>query len=153
MATHPKWVRGILSESDLDAVAAAVERAESRTAAEIRVHLEPRVRGTGGDPLRRARAVFAALGMQRTEHRAGVLIYLALEDRRLAIVGDEAIHAHVGDEYWARVRDAMVARLRAGAIGDAIIAAVAEIGDVLARRFPRRAGDVDELSDEVSLGE
>ena len=58
----------------------------------------------------RARQVFAALGMHRTTHRAGVLIYLAVEDRKLAIVGDEGIHARVGDEYWSAVRDAMVAR-------------------------------------------
>jgi uncharacterized membrane protein len=153
---HPAWARRVLTEADLDAVVAAVRQAERRTAAEIRVHVERRVahgvRRRTGDAMTRARQVFAALGMHRTSHRAGVLIYLAVEDRKLAIVGDEGIHARVGDEYWTAVRDAMVARLRSGSVRDALVWAVGEVADTLARLFPRRGDDVDELPDDVSLG-
>ena len=70
----------------------------------------------------------------------------------LAIVGDEAIHARVGPGYWESLRDRMVEQLREGAVRDAVLHAVAEVGSVLAREFPRRPDDVDELPDEVSLG-
>jgi uncharacterized membrane protein len=46
----------------------------------------------------------------------------------------------------------MVERLRAGAARDAVLQAVADVGAVLAREFPRRPDDVDELPDDVSLG-
>jgi uncharacterized membrane protein len=156
MPRHPRWVRRVLADADLDAIVAAVREAERRTAAEVRVHVERRVahgvlRRTT-DPMARARRVFAALGMHRTAEHAGVLIYLAVEDRKLAIVGDEGIHARVGDEYWAGLRDRMVERLRAGATREALVTAVTEVGATLARLFPRPPDDVDELPDDVSLG-
>jgi uncharacterized membrane protein len=155
MLGHPRWIRGAFSRADLDAIVAAVRAAESRTAAEIRVHIERRVvqrRTAPRDAMGRARDVFAALKMHETVLRAGVLIYLALEDHQLAIVGDDGIHARVGDGYWERIRDRMIERLRGGAARDAVVQAVADVGAVLAREFPRRPDDVDELSNEVSLG-
>ncbi|PYO46290.1 MAG: hypothetical protein DMD84_26480 [Candidatus Rokuibacteriota bacterium] len=76
----------------------------------------------------------------------------AVEDRKLAIVGDEGIHTRVGDDYWTGVRDRMIERLRAGAVRGAVIGAVAEVGTTLARFFPRGPDDVDELPDDISLG-
>jgi uncharacterized membrane protein len=156
MLRHPRWARRVFSRADLDAVVAAVRAAERQTAAEIRVHVERRVghgaRTQAADALTRAREVFVALKMHETASRSGVLIYLALEDRKLAIVGDDGIHVRVGDGYWSGSRDRMVERLRTGAVRDAIVEAVVAIGAVLAREFPRRPDDVDELSDDVSLG-
>lgn len=156
MSRHPRWARRLFSLADLDVIAAAVNAAEERTAAEIRVHLERRVprrrREAIGDALPHARDVFVALKMHETALRAGVLIYLAVEDRKLAIVGDEAIHARVDPGYWDAIRDRMVERLRGGAARDAVVQAVQEVGAVLAREFPRRPDDVDELPDDVSLG-
>ena len=152
---HPKWVRKVFSEHDLEEIAAAVGRVERAADAEIRVHLEQRVHGKRGetpDALARAQALFHHLGMHKTRHRNGVLVYLALDDRKLAIVGDEAIHAHVGDAYWARVRDLMVSHLRAEAPRDAVVHAVDDLGRVLAEHFPRRPGDAPgDLSNEVSV--
>jgi uncharacterized membrane protein len=152
----PGWVRRVFGRGDLDAIVAAVRDAERRTAAEIRVHVERRVIGGWRRPpqdvMARARDVFAALRMHETALRAGVLLYLAVEDHQLAVVGDEGIHARVGSGYWESIRDRMVERLRSGPARDAVIEAVAELGVVLAREFPRRPDDVDELPDDISLG-
>lgn len=157
MGKHPGWTRTLFAEGDLDRIASAVKEAERGTSAEIRVHLEqtvPRMRGEEGpDALRRAREVFIRLGMHRTALRHGVLIYVALEDHRVAILGDEGIHTRVGEDYWAGVRDLMVSRLRQGAAGGALVEAVRDLGRSLARHFPRRPGDTNELSDSVSLNE
>lgn len=152
---HPRWARRLFSEADFAAITDAVRRAEAATAAEIRVHLERRVHrwpGQRADALRRARKVFAHLGMHLTAERHGVLIYLALDDRKLAIVGDEGIHGRVGDTYWEAVRDLMVAKLGEGRALDAVLSGVAEVGRVLAEHFPRRPDDRNQLSDQVSLG-
>src|SRR5688572_33408287 len=103
MAKHPKWAMALFTPDDLEAIARAVGVAEAATSAELRVHLERRVPGAI-EPLARAREVFAALGMHRTAERNGVLIYLAVEDHKLAIVGDEAIHTRVGPQHWDHVR-------------------------------------------------
>jgi len=142
MGRHPRWTRQFLSEADFDAIVHAIAGAEAHTSGEIRVHFDRRLpRHSDGRPvdvIKRAHAVFRNLGMDRETERNGVLVYLALEDRRLAIVGDEGIHARVGDEYWARLRDHMVERLRAAAPRDAILPAIHEVGRVLREHFPRR---------------
>jgi uncharacterized membrane protein len=89
--------------------------------------------------------------MERTAERNGVLIYLAIDDHRLAILGDAGVHARLGEGYWQTVRDAMVERLRRGEAREAVLHAVSEVGLALRRLFPRRPGDDNELSDRVSL--
>ncbi|MBI4247730.1 MAG: TPM domain-containing protein [Candidatus Rokubacteria bacterium] len=144
-------MKRLLGDTGPEAVTAAIHHAEAGTSGEIRVHLERRFpRGAAPDPLARAREVFLALGMQRTVRRSGVLIYLAVDDRKLAILGDQGVHARVGDAYWERLRDLMVARLRAGRALDAVLEAVGEVGRVLGEHFPRRPDDTDELPDRLS---
>ena len=148
MARHPRWVRGLLAEADLDAVTRAIGAAELRTSAEIRVHLDHRC---PGEPMARAVAVFEHLGMHRTAARHGVLIYVSVGDHKLAVLGDQGIHERVGQVYWERLVDAVLAHFREERPRDGLLHAVAEVGAVLARHFPRRPGDVNELSDQVSI--
>ena len=148
MAVHPRWVRDFLSASDLDAVAAAVAGAEARTAAEIRVHLDHRC---PGDPMARAVEVFERLGMHRTDLRAGVLVYVAVADRKLAVIGDVGIHARVGQPYWDGLVARILEHLQDERPRDGLTDAVREVGASLATHFPRRPDDRNELSDRVSL--
>jgi uncharacterized membrane protein len=148
MARHPRWVRGFVAEADLDAVTRAIGAAELRTSAEIRVHLDHRC---PGEPMARAVAVFEHLGMHRTAARHGVLIYVSVGDHKLAVLGDQGIHERVGQVYWERLVDAVLAHFREERPRDGLLHAVAEVGAVLARHFPRRPGDVNELSDQVSI--
>ena len=150
MARHPRWLRDFASAADLDAVAAAVAQAEARTAAEIRVHLDHRC---AGEPMARAVAVFERLGMHRTALRAGVLVYIAVADRKLAVIGDAGIHARVGQEYWDRIVGRVLAFLREGHAREGLVEAVGEIGTALAEHFPRDRDDRNELSDRVSVDE
>ena len=149
MARHPRWVRAFLSAADLDAVAAAIAAAEAATSAEIRVHLDARC---PGDPMARAVAVFERLGMHRTAARHGVLVYLSVEDHKLAVLGDRGIHERVGQVYWDRLVQEVIAHLRERRHRDGLVHAIAEVGAVLHHHFPRRPDDVNELPDRVSLG-
>jgi len=155
MPGHPKWARRFLSDADFDAITRAIKTAEARTSAEIRVHLERRVPRRlfrrAPDVLSRAQHVFRRLGMHKTAERHGVLVYLAVEERRLAVVGDEGIHGRVGDRHWNRVRDLMVEKLRENAPRPALERAIEELGQALAVHYPRRPDDRNELSDEVSV--
>ena len=97
MARHPKWVRALLSEDDLAAVTRAVAEAERHTSAEVRVHLD---HSCEGDALQQAIKVFERLGMHKTAERNGVLVYISVTDRKLAVIGDKGIHERVGEAYW-----------------------------------------------------
>lgn len=148
MARHPRWVRRFMSETDLDAVTAAIAVAEAATSAEIRVHLDARC---PGEAMARAALVFERLGMHRTAARHGVLIYVSIEDHKLAVLGDRGIHERVGQAYWDGLVEAVLAHFRRERFRDGLVHAVGEAGAVLRRHFPRRPDDVNELSDQVSI--
>jgi uncharacterized membrane protein len=148
MARHPRWVRRFLSEPDLDAVAAAIAAAEAATSAEIRVHLDARC---PGEPLARGALIFERLGMHRTAARHGVLIYVSVEDHKLAVLGDRGIHERVGQAYWDGLVEAVLTHFRGERFRDGLVHAVGEVGAVLRRHFPRRPDDVNELPDRVSV--
>jgi uncharacterized membrane protein len=148
MARHPRWVRRFLDNADMDSVAAAIATAEAETSAEIRVHLDARC---PGEALARAALVFERLGMHRTALRHGVLIYVSIEDHKLAVLGDRGIHERVGKAYWDRLLEAILTHFRGQRFRDGILHGVAEVGTVLHRHFPRRPDDVNELPDRVSV--
>jgi len=148
MARHPRWVRRFLSEADLAAVTRAVTEAEAGTSAEIRVHLDHQC---PGDAVARAVKVFERLDMHRTSQRHGVLIYVTVQDRKLAVIGDAGIHERVGEAYWRRLVDAVSAHFREERPRDGFLHAVREVGEALRRHFPRRRDDTNELTNEVSI--
>jgi uncharacterized membrane protein len=145
---HPRWVRRFLAPDDLEAVSRAVAEAEAGTSGEVRVHLDARC---PGDPMARAVEVFERLGMTRTTLRNGVLVYVAVEDHKLAVIGDAGVHARVGGAYWSGLRDTLVGHLREGRPRDGLVTAVRDIGEMLRRHFPRAPDDRNELPDDVSL--
>jgi uncharacterized membrane protein len=149
MARHPDWVTEFLSEADLESLASAVRQAEAKTSAEIRVHLD---HTSNEDALPRAIRIFERLGMHRTAQRNGVLIYISVQDHKLAVIGDAGIHERVGEAYWRGLVDAVRERMRQQRSREGLIHAITELGSTLGRHFPRRPDDRNELSDDVSLG-
>ncbi len=97
--------RRFFTDEEQEMIVAAIGQAEKKTSGEIRICLERDVNEPGGDPYERAREVFAKLEMHQTAERNGVLVYLAVRSRRFAIVGDEKLHQHLGENYWVEVRD------------------------------------------------
>ena len=149
MARHPRWVRALLSDDDLAAIARAVTEAEGHTSAEIRVHLD---HSCEGDALQQAIKVFERLGMHRTAARNGVLLYISVTNRKLAVIGDKGIHERVGEAYWQGLVAAVRERMRQQQPRDGLINAIAEVARELARHFPRHPDDTNELPNQVSLG-
>ncbi len=84
-------------------ILASVREAENETSGEIRVHIESKLKG---DVLDRAAWLFKKLGMHKTAERNGVLFYLAVSDRKFAIIGDAGINAKVPEGFWDDISDA-----------------------------------------------
>jgi len=114
----------------------------------VRVHL---ARRCTGDALASAFQMFDRLGMHQTAERNGVLIYAAMGDRKLALVGDQGIHSRVGDVYWQRLVGDVLRHFREEHPRDGFVQAIGELGALLSRHFPRRPDDENELSDRVSV--
>ena len=98
---------------------------------------------------RQALALFRVGAERRTRGRTGVLIYLSIAERRAEIVADAAIHAKVAEDVWGAAMAALLVEVRAGRPADGLIAAVAQVGMVLAEHFPRAEDDVNELPDRL----
>jgi putative membrane protein len=98
---------------------------------------------------RRAVGYFKVGAERRTVGRTGILIYLSLAERRAEIVADEAIHTIVPETVWGEAMVDMLALVRDGKVADGMVAAVRDVGVVLAAQFPRQADDTNELPDRL----
>jgi uncharacterized membrane protein len=93
------------------------------------------------------------MGMHQTDLQNGVLVYLAVKDRKFSIIGDKGIDANVPSEFWETIRDEMRPLLAQNEYGAGLALGVRRIGEALAVYFPYHREDVNELSDELSYGE
>jgi putative membrane protein len=102
----------------------------------------------------RAAAAFLEEEVWNTRERTGVLILIALFERRAVILADSGIHRNVEPETWTELVDELVAGIKAGRAAGATIEAVEECGRILERGgVERRADDVDELADAPRVRE
>ncbi len=138
-----------LTPAELASVRDAVQTAEKRTSGEIRVHLDVAIME---NVLDHAAFVFDDLGMARTKDRNGVLIYVSIPGRKVAVIGDVAIHAKLGNGYWKGVLDLILVHFKQDRFGDGLCAGVERLGEQLREHFPYQRDDVNELSDDVSFG-
>ncbi len=97
----------------------------------------------------RANDLFKVGAERRTHGRTGILIYLSMREHRAEIVADEAIASKVAPETWGAAMAAMLAEIKAGRLADGMIAAVEQVGAVLAEHFPRAEDDQNELPDRL----
>ncbi len=141
--------RSFFKAREKEAILNAIGDAEKNTSGEIRVHVES---CSGIDPVVRAETVFKNLGMANTELHNGVLIYLAVKDRKFAIIGDEGIHRAVPSGFWDETKAGMEQLFRAGKFLEGVCLGIRLAGENLARYYPCLAGDVNELPDEISEG-
>ncbi|MBU2019883.1 MAG: TPM domain-containing protein [Bacteroidetes bacterium] len=122
--------------------------AEKNTSGEIRVRIEEKC---GGKPLERAIKVFSLLKMERTKDRNGVLLYIALSDKQLAIIGDKGINSVLPKGFWQSTVDKLKLAFSEGQYAIGIQDAVLEIGERLLHFFPYQKDDINELSDDISF--
>ena len=126
----------------------AIAQAERMTSGEIRVHLEDHCED---DLMDHAAFMFDELGMIRTKDRNGVLLYVSVADRRVAIIGDAGIHVRVGEGFWQDVLDLMRGHFREGHYAQGLIDGVERAGEKLREHFPFQRDDRNELSNEISI--
>src|SRR5262249_21136639 len=122
-----------------------------QTSGEIRVYVESRCRFV--NPVDRAAEVFWLLKMEDTAQRNGVLVYVAIKDKQLAVYGDKGIHEKVGVSYWNQEVRMILEHFSKASNANAIKKIVMDIGEALRTHFPYD-GDTDknELPDDIVFG-
>ncbi len=142
-------VQSSFTEENKLQITNAIRVAELNTSGEIRVHIENYCKG---DVLDRAAYIFEKLEMHKTELRNGVLFYLAVKDKKFAILGDGGINAKVPEYFWESTKEMVISKLKEGLYAEALADGIIKAGEQLKEHFPYQDDDVNELSDEISFG-
>jgi uncharacterized membrane protein len=129
-------------------ILASVKEAEKETSGEIRVHIETSFEG---EVLDRAAWIFKKLGMHKTAERNGVLFYLAVSNRKFAIIGDAGINAKVPEGFWYEISTVLQKNFKEGKFTEGLSEGILLAGKQLKNHFPYRKDDVNELPDEISF--
>ncbi len=137
----------LFSEKDQELIRIAIEDAEKATSGEIRVCAEKNCKT---EPIERASSYFVKIGMDKTAHRNGVLIYIATEDHKFAVIGDKGINERVPPGFWDVIREAMLEKFRQGLLAEGIAAGIRRVGQELKVYFPGFDDDKNELSDDIA---
>jgi uncharacterized membrane protein len=124
----------------------AIHEAESQTSGEIRVLIEKKCKI---HPIERAAFFFKKLKMQDTFHKNGVLIYLASEDKKYAIIGDSGIHNLTGNHFWEEIKHSMHGYFKSGQLLEGVLHAINETGNKLKSLFPYEPNKPNELPDDI----
>ena len=142
--------RKLLKVIDVERIKAAIAVAERSASGEVRVSVAPFF---WGSVRRVAEKAFVRLGMTATKNRNGILFFIVPTRKKFAVLGDEGIHARVGQEFWDSLAGLLSGHFRKGEFTEGLIVAIEEAGRQLAAHFPcDPATDVNELPDDIDFG-
>ncbi|QLG45877.1 TPM domain-containing protein [Costertonia aggregata] len=142
-------VEDFLTQEEEQEIVGAILEAEKNTSGEIRVHIEAH---TELDHYERTRELFHYLKMDNTKDENGVLIYIAVHDKKFAIHGDKGIDKVVPENFWNATKDTIQRYFKEGEFKQGIIEGVLKTGKELEDHFPWKHNDENELSNEISKG-
>lgn len=127
----------------------AIGRVEKHTDGELRIHIED---FCDIDAVDRAKEVFYKLKMNLTQNKTGVLIYIASEDRKIAIIGDEGINEKVSSSFWDSIIQDIVKEFSHARYLEGLLDGIEKVSKVLKEHFPSKEHNPNELSNEISYG-
>ena len=140
-------VEAFLSPQEEEEIVDAILKAEKNTSGEIRVHIEASAKL---DHFSRAQQVFHFLKMDNTKDENGVLLYVAVEDKKFVIYGDKGIDKAVPKGFWDTTKETISSHFKEGNFKQGIIDGVLKAGKELETHFPWHHNDTNELSDAIS---
>ena len=140
-------VEAFLSDEQEKEVVQSIREAELNTSGEIREHFE---KSLDQDPIKRAEELFFQLGMNKTQFKNGILFYVAVDDHKFAIIGDEGINKVVPDDFWESIKDEVINEFVKGDHTKGLVLGILHAGEKLKEFFPYVDKDENELSDEIS---
>ena len=142
-------VEAFLTVEEEQEIVDAILEAEKNTSGEIRVHLEG---SSKIDHFSRAQQVFHFLKMDNTKDENGVLLYVAVDDKKFVIYGDRGIDKAVPKGFWESTKDLIVNHFKNGNMKQGLVDGILLAGQQLKKYFPHQPGGDNELPDEISVG-
>lgn len=97
----------------------------------------------------RAVQAFYEKGLYKTRDETGILIFISLLERKVWILGDRGIDRKISHTAWKELVRELSLGIREKRACESLCSVISKIGAELARHFPQKVDDVNELSDEV----
>lgn len=146
-------VKKYFSKDDLESIKSAVAELEKRTSTELRIKVISEIhKDFKGDLYKQAVAEFAKEGMDKTRDQTGVLILVALKDRKFQILADKGIMAKVSQEVLDRAASILKSGFQGGDVRSGFHMTIGFLGGMLSEHFPRKPDDKNELPNDVIIG-
>lgn len=143
--------KSIFTEDETRRIVSAIRTCEQQTSGEMRVFIEGK--NPYVSPMDRAVEVFGHLKMHETDHRNGVLLYIAHKHHEVALFADEGIYQKAGADFWNAEVKNMIANFKDNHLPEGIIQCVLDVGEALAAAFPYiPTEDKNELPDDIVFG-
>lgn len=140
----------VLTATQKKRLVKAIKEVEIYTSGEVRVYIEGQC--PTESPMERCMELFEHLEMHKTILRNAVLIYLATNDKKYAIFGDEGIYTKISPDYWGQKASALLPHLRSGDYARGLEESIRDIGKTLATHFPPALSNKNELPDDILFG-
>ena len=148
----PHWEVGkAFPDATMTAIERAIAAGERETSGEIRFVVESALPASallaGQSAEERALGLFSDLRVWDTEHNNGVLLYVLLADRQVALLADRAVNACVGSAEWEAICLAMQLAFADGHFEAGSVCAIERVVDHLKAHFPAAGDRGNELAD------
>ena len=153
--SNKQWIHNYFSEDELKDIQSAADAVERNTVGEI--VLSFRNKKSLLEKLysnhELAMKDFNRLGVHKTRERTGVLVFLIFEEKYFDIIADEGLFVKIPDDTWNNMEEKLKEKFRNKNYSAGIIALINEMGEVLSREFPTRAGadNDDEIQNEIVI--
>jgi len=142
-------VSTFFSKEEQTAIIDTIKETEKKTSIEIRIHIESSCKENIFD---HAAYVFKKLKMHKTKQRTGILLYLALQDKKYAILGDIGVNQYVNNTFWEILCNDLKKDFENENFSEGIIKSIIRCGKELELHLPVGKDDIDELPNTVNIG-
>ncbi|HFQ81129.1 MAG TPA: hypothetical protein ENK33_07135 [Desulfobacterales bacterium] len=100
---------------------------------------------------RRALTVFYDQGLYKTRDKTGVLFFISLFERRVRVLADKGIYEKITPDELQGYAHGISAGIKNKKTAEALTKEIQAVGMVLAKHFPIKDDDTNELPDEVVI--
>ncbi|MBX3017874.1 MAG: hypothetical protein KF767_08295 [Bdellovibrionaceae bacterium] len=89
--------------------------------------------------------------LRHTKKRTGVLLMVSWHERKVVVLGDEAVAQAVRPDEWEALTAEFADDLRSGRLPEGFTTAIRKVGQVLRKHFPCTGENADEIKNDLVI--
>ena len=95
---------------------------------------------------------FYEKGLYKTRNETGVLFFISLFEHKVWILADKGIYNKIQQETLQEYASDIALAIKTGKAAEILCREIKNVGEILAKHFPVKPDDTNELSNEVIIG-